>query len=652
MFYPQSMTELELIIPSKDLLAVTKTLAKQGVFHQVDSSYLSSEKDLKPGDSWQEKAAAYAQLERKILSIMETLKSENNTPPPAEQVTLIELDVARPMVEKIEAEVRQVSEKLNSEQKELEQLEKYLHQLEPVAGIDINVNTLKEAHYVSAILGIMPSTNVARLRQSLARIPFVLLTLRQDNRNAVVWVAGARRNADVLERAARSAYLNPLNLPSIYHGTPSEVIEAIHTGIQRARQQVEAYQTELKQLEKTHRQQLENLFWRVSASRILADSIIRFGRLQYTYLVFGWVPTAALPALSEQLKKTSANIIIETFPGSRSDNKQSAPVSLQSPKALSSFQNLVTIYARPRYEEVDPTLLLALTFPLLFGAMFGDVGHGLILALIGALLVSRKVPALRGLSALGGLIVACGLSATVFGFLYGSIFGVETVLPALWMRPMENILSILVVAIGAGVVLLSIGFLLGILNAWMARDWGRLFFDHNCLAGFILYWSLIGVGASLYFKNFPIPTVALAIPAAIAGLAVMFSEVLTHLVEGQRPLISDSPFAYAIQAGFELFETLLSFFSNSLSYVRVGAFAVAHAGLSAVVFILADLVSPGRGMGYWITLAIGNVYIIGFEGLIVGIQTMRLEYYEFFSKFFTGGGARYEPLTLTPSAKE
>ncbi len=132
----------------------------------------------------------------------------------------------------------------------------------------------------------------------------------------------------------------------------------------------------------------------------------------------------------------------------------------------------------------------------------------------------------------------------------------------------------------------------------------------------------------------------------------MFSEVLIHLVEGERPLIEGGLGTYAIQAPMEWFEAVISFLSNSLSYVRIGAFAIAHGVLSSVFFILAALVSPSHGVGYWIVVAIGNVFIVGFEGLIVGIQTMRLEYYEFFSKFFTGGGMRFEPLTLGPTKEE
>ncbi len=149
---------------------------------------------------------------------------------------------------------------------------------------------------------------------------------------------------------------------------------------------------------------------------------------------------------------------------------------------------LVTTYARPRYGELDPTWLIALTFPLLFGAMFGDVGHGLLLAGLGALILSGKVKALKSLGSLGGLIIICGLVAAVFGLLYGSLFGYEDIIPALWLQPSHDPLTILGVAVGAGVVLLTLGFLIGIFNAIISRDWPHLIFGHNGIAGFLLYW--------------------------------------------------------------------------------------------------------------------------------------------------------------------
>ena len=360
-----------------------------------------------------------------------------------------------------------------------------------------------------------------------------------------------------------------------------------------------------------------------------------------------------LASLEQKLKHISDNILIETTPTRRpGGTRQDVPVSLRNPSLFSPFQSLVTTFSQPKYNEIDPTFLIAITFPILFGAMFGDVGQGALLMLIGALIASRKVKALRGLAALGGLIVACGLFAIIFGFVYGSIFGVENVLPALWLQPIHNITTVLIVAIVAGVVLLNVGFILNLVNSSISRNWPRLLLGQNGLVGYVLYLSLLGLLATFVVKGFPIPRMVFVITAVISGIVVMFTELAQHLLANHRPLIEGGIATFFIQSFFELFETLISFLSNTLSYVRVGAFAVAHAGLSAVFFILANLASPTHGILYWIVVAIGTLFIVGFEGLIVGIQTMRLEYYEFFSKFFTGGGMLYKPMNLSVEPKD
>jgi len=213
-------------------------------------------------------------------------------------------------------------------------------------------------------------------------------------------------------------------------------------------------------------------------------------------------------------------------------------------------------------------------------------------------------------------------------------------------------LDILIVAVAAGVVLLIFGFLIGIFNYARARNTGHLLFGHNGIAGLLLYVSVLGLGASA-MGAIPVPTIVFIVLAGVAAIALMFAEVFIHLVEGHRPLYEGGLFTYLIQAGVELFEVVISLLSNTLSYVRVGAFAVAHGGLSAAIFILAELFSGFLGpIGYWFVVIGGNLFIVGFEGLIVGIQTMRLSYYEFFGKFFTGGGMRFEPLVLTPAKNE
>lgn len=665
MFFPKEMTEIELIVPSKDLLAVTKVLSGYGVFHQTDSSY--------PGvasgsaNTWQEQAALYATLERRIQLVMQALGVDEGQPPSSDFEAMVEIEKIRPLVEQLEEEVKKISDELTDHRKRLEQLESTLHQLEPVEDIDLDISSLRDSRYMFSVLGLIPSANVDRLQTSLARVPHVFLILRSDPGKPVVWLAGTKANADVLERAARSAYLDPLSLPNDYQGTPANIITSIRNTIESTQSRIDELRTTLARLADERRQQLRDLLWQAHTSRVLADAIVRFGQLRHTYVITGWVPADDLEELNRRLKQASKEVLIETLPTSRSGQNQNVPVALTNNRFLRPFQMLVNTYARPRYGEIDPTILIAFTFPILFGAMFGDIGQGLVLALLGWLMSSGRI--LKSMSSLGGLIAICGVSATLFGFLYGSIFGFEGhlveeylgfKLEPLWISPIHEILPILIVAIDAGIILLTLGFLLSIFNLWRSRDWPHLVFGHNGIVGFVLYWSLLGLlGSSLgespispklaVAAGSALPSVVFTGLAIISGVAIMFSEVFRNLMEGHRPLIEGGIGTYAIQAPMELFETVISFLSNTLSYVRVGAFAVAHGGLSLAIFSLAG---AQPDLGFWITILIGNIFIVGFEGLIVGIQTMRLHYYEFLGKFFTGGGMRFEPLALTPAKEE
>jgi V/A-type H+/Na+-transporting ATPase subunit I len=660
MFFPEAMTEIELIIPAKDLLPVTKVLAGQGIFHQVDASYMDAEGRPESVASWKEHAAEYAALERQITVTMQALAVEEGSPPPVDQDTIVDTETVRPQVEQIEAEVKGSNDQLTAGKKHIEQQKNYISQIEPIADVDLDMGMLRDPRYIHSILGNMPTVNLERLETSLSRVPHVLLTLRKGQENSVVWLIGANFNADILERAARSAYLNPLELSETHEGTPSGIIKSLNEDIDNTQKDIEKHEAKLNELKEIHKQQLRELLWQIRASRLLADAMARFGRLHYTYLIVGWVPSSRLEGLTQKLKEVSKDIALEATPSpQRGSANNNVPVALENPGILAAFQGLTTTYARPRYEEIDPTILISLTFPLLFGAMFGDVAHGLLLALLGGLIASKTVPALRSMASLGTVVLVCGLVATLFGFIYGSIFGLENILPNvpflrpfILIQPMESRIQILLIAIGVGVVLLSIGFLLNLINAWKARDWARLFFDPNGLVGLVLYWSLLGLGGSLALPSFPIPAPVFIVLALISGTAVTLSEVLKRLVEGHRPLIEGGIPMFAFQAFVELFEKLISLFSNSMSFVRVGAFAVAHAGLSGAIFVLAELVGGGpQSVAYWIVVVLGNIFIVGFEGLIVGIQTMRLHYYEFFSKFFVGGGIPYEPLTPLQAEK-
>jgi V/A-type H+-transporting ATPase subunit I len=273
----------------------------------------------------------------------------------------------------------------------------------------------------------------------------------------------------------------------------------------------------------------------------------------------------------------------------------------------------------------------------MYGMMFGDVGHGILLALAGVWLARRQ----GSLSWLGRIIVAVGVSGTLFGLLYGSLFGREDILPHLWLNPFDNIMAILLVSLGAGVILLCVGFFLSLATSWRSRDWGMLLFGETGLAGLVLYVSLTGGGVALLQGIAPPMPWWLLIVLASAAM-IWFREPLSRIVEREPPFLEGGG-VQIVQSFFELFETLISYFTNSLSFVRLGAFAIAHAGLSQVVLILSEGTS---GLLRWLIIVLGALVIVGFEGLIVGIQTLRLEYYEFFGRFFQGGGVPFEPFGM------
>jgi V/A-type H+-transporting ATPase subunit I len=652
MFFPQEMTQIRLIIPAVDLLTVTKELANQEVFHQIDSHYAPSEEVVSSQNSWSGDAGTYAAFESRITGIIQALGIGEGRPPSTPPSSLVEIEEVRKIVGQVDHEVKKIQEALVDEQKSLDQFQNILTQLEPISGTDLNLDVLRNPAFTHSIVGIIPNANIERLQTSLEHIPFVFLTLRQDEQRSVVWLSGTKQDAEVLDRAARSAYLNPLRLPEGYTGTPSEVIKLVRADMERSQQVIAEQRDAMKRLAQEQKDRIQTLLWQVRVSRILSEAIGRYDQFRYTYVISGWVPSAKVADFSSRLREVCKEISIETSSIKRSNHEQNVPVALNNPRIFRPFQLFVTTYADPRYNEIDPTFLLVFAFPFLFGAMFGDAGQGILLALVGLLLASGRIKKLNALSSLGGILAACGISATIFGFLYGSVFGFEEALPALIFKPMEDPLEAMAFAIGSGVVLLSIGYWLNMVNAWTIHEWGEMLFHPHGVAGLMLYWSLIGLAIEVIISKFPIPPIAFGLLALVTGLAVMFSELLSLLIEGKPPEFEGGTVTYIFRSFFELFEVLISLLSNSISFVRVGAFAIAHVGLITVVFIMAALVSPGHGTGYWLVIVFGNLFVIGFEGVIVSIQSLRLTYYEFFSKFFNGGGLRYEPLTLQLKADE
>ena len=319
------------------------------------------------------------------------------------------------------------------------------------------------------------------------------------------------------------------------------------------------------------------------------------------------------------------------------------PTKMKNPGLFKPFELYVEMYGLPNYNEIDPTILIGLTYSFLFGFMFGDAGQGLCLLIGGFLLYRFKKVRLAG------IISCCGVFSTIFGLLFGSVFGFEDLIPAMWLRPSEamtnlpfigKLNTVFVVAVGLGMLIILMCMVLNIVNSLRSHDTEKVYFDTNGVAGLVFYFAL-ACTIVLYMSGKALPaTVILAVMFVAPLLVMFFKEPLTAIVEKKAEKIEGGVGMFITQGLFELFEVLLSYFSNTLSFVRVGAFAVSHAAMMQVVLMLAG---AEAGSPNWAVVIGGNLFVCGMEGLIVGIQVLRLEYYELFSRFYRGSGRAFKP---------
>ncbi len=319
------------------------------------------------------------------------------------------------------------------------------------------------------------------------------------------------------------------------------------------------------------------------------------------------------------------------------------PTKLKNPALFRPFEMYVKMYGLPAYNELDPTIFVALTYSFIFGIMFGDVGQGLVLCIGGFLLYRiKKIN-------LAAIISCCGIFSTIFGFMFASVFGFEDILEPLWLRPgvqmsslpfigRMNTILVVTIAFGMGIILVSM--ILHIINAVKAHNIAEALFDTNGVAGLVFYGSLALV-VMLFMTGNPLPaSILLMVMFGVPLILIALKEPLHNLIEHKPELIEGGKVMFIVQTFFELFEVLLSYLSNTISFVRVGAFAISHAAMMEVVLMLAGAES---GNPSWPVVVIGNIFVCGLEGLIVGIQVLRLEYYEMFSRFYKGTGREFKP---------
>ena len=348
------------------------------------------------------------------------------------------------------------------------------------------------------------------------------------------------------------------------------------------------------------------------------------------FTLAGYVTASRAEKFKSELEKSPS--VSCTLEKAKARGGVMPPTKLKNPGFLGGFEDFVRMYGLPSYDELDPTPIVAVTYFLFFGMMFGDLGQGAVIILVGALMWFLKK------LSLGKVLMCVGVSSMIFGVFYGSVFGMEDIIHG--FNPNENINTVLFTAVGIGIVMIIVVMAVNIINGIRQKNIEKIFFSQNGLPGLLMYiGAVLLVLAMLNFIKFKMPVGVIAALVVVMLLIIFLREPLTKLCEGRADFVPESKLDFILENFFELFEVVLSFLTNTISFIRIGAFALSHVGMMSVVFLLAETAN-----GYNpVILIVGNLFVIGFEGMIVCIQVLRLEFYELFGRFFEGNGRPFEP---------
>ena len=443
-----------------------------------------------------------------------------------------------------------------------------------------------------------------------------------------------------------SMHFERIFIPNEYHGTAAEAFEKLDTRHREIHKALDANK------EASHKFLQDNSTKIVSAKAALDACSSSFdirklaactpGDTNTFYILCGWMTEKDALAFQKDIQNDEK--IFCLMEDQKAPATQKPPTKLRNPKLFKPFEMYVKMYGLPAYNEMDPTWFVAITYSFIFGAMFGDVGQGLVLFLGGLFLYKTKK------MDLAGIISCAGVFSVFFGFMYGSFFGFEDVLKAIWLKPMNQMMdvplvgrlnAVFVIAIGFGMFIILICMVFNIINSIRRGDTEKTWFDSNAVAGLVFYGSIV-LTIGLFISGKKLPAAAILVIMFGVPLLLMFlKEPLTNLVEKKSKILPEQKGMFFVQSFFELFEVLLSYLSNTLSFLRIGAFAVSHAAMMEVVLMLAGATNGGNPN--WIVVVLGNIFVCAMEGLIVGIQVLRLEYYEIFSRFYAGNGREFKP---------
>ena len=634
------MVALTMIGPNAEMEPVARQMVLTGGFQPLPLDILVNDRTLRSKVTT-ETENPYDELLSKVSSVWKVAGEMIPDPSPVTLTRDFTLTNARELVHRASKrlEIWDKRRAVLVEEDELLRATKLF--IEALKGTEFAPSELAEGKFLKAYFGRLSNENYQRLTDSAEESPIAISELTSVNGNTWILVMTVPGYSESTKKLLEAVYFKEFSLKEISEQLVGEdPLSLVKKRIANHERAIKGLAKAAKDMLREHRDRYELLFSQLYTMQRVYDVCKGRGEVSGMFVLSGWIPEDTLASIKKTVEEEAplTTLMVEstkdiTYSGIR------VPTLLRNSPVFRAFQDIVAMYSLPSYGEIDPSPIVAISFILFFGFMFGDIGHGLMIYIASIFLVKRGVMK----RSFGQVMKSASISSMVFGALYGSIFGLENIIPALWLSPMHDTNRLLIIAICLGVFMISLGLILNMIQQYRNRDFGRLLFDGQGLAGLFLYWTMAAL-AAIYMTGTEISEIAANIMWGGIGLMMLlmvFRDVLA------RCLLHQKEHGESVVLNiFEIMHNLMSFVSNTASFVRLAAFALNHVGLSMAVIMLSEMVHslPGGIVMKGIILLVGNIVIVCLEGLIVFIQTLRLEYYEFFGKFYKGSGSAFKPV--------
>ncbi len=677
MMFTVPMEFLSAAILSKDAQAVSDELLRIGSLDAVTVKSVSGVGERAPVSGFGGAAGESVEisriqdLRRRVEGFLVLANPPIQPSDPADfsSETLPDLNAIEKDLGSIASEVQSLREGQRDLQDKLLRLEELRRQAEAQGPRDKGLRLPSSASSVlSYRRGSVPEESYSRLERELGALAAVTIPAQLASGGRLPLMIVTMKRDESRVRALLSRYgWNEGQEEISSAGTGSEALKEIDARRQRVKTQLEDKALEFDGLFASRGRKLADMWASLRAAELSMKMRSTFVRTDSVSLLSGWIPAADRSRVEQGIRKACAGRChIEWLAvGQAAPDGSEPPVEIKNSKALAPFKTLVTNFGVPRYGTVDPTGFVAVAYLSMFGLMFGDAGHGLVLLFAGAFLLARSKRRRSG-DTLARLILYCGGAAIVAGLLFGSVFG-RPIVPALWFDyhgvvngepcsggSVRDIYDILGITIKFGMVVLICGFVINWVNLFKARRWKTLLFDKAGLAGGWIY--LAGAWAAFYFVGHAykaLPPAGLLLPLlGVPTILLGLKEPMEYMEKRKRgeagPMTLGTIMGFAMEWLVGTLEVYSGYLANTLSFMRVAGLGIAHVSLMTAFSQIAAMASPPGGVSVagFLILVLGNALVIALEGLSAGIQALRLNYYEFFSRYFNGTGRAYKPISF------